>query len=349
MTISGPPTITKKLFDFAAIGTHRQPIPIHGPYHAAHLHRGKDIKTVLGTSNSRVSSVLKQYSVRLPVMSTSTGKWFDSKMTTTEILTAISNDILNVPHRFYAVLNGCTKAVTAANIPKCRIIACGPTTAEATLAAALRSETQADVVLAQDELRSSSTLRLNQTPRTGKKQKLAIVGMAGRFPNAADHEKFWDLLYAGLDVHREVSILHAVLHSIANIVQIPSDRFDVKKHYDPSGKIRNTSHTPYGCFIEDPGHFDPRFFNMSPREANQTDPMHRLGLTSAYEALEMAGYVPNRTPATKLERIGTFYGQTSDDWREINAAQNIDTYFITGGVRAFAPVSIHYVMFSRRF
>ena len=67
--------------------------------------------------------------------------------------------------------------------------------------------------------------------------------------------------------------------------------------------------------------------------------MHRLGLTSAYEALEMAGYVPNRTPATNLDRIGTFYGQTSDDWREINAAQDIDTYFITGGVRAFAPVS----------
>ena len=78
---------------------------------------------------------------------------------------------------------------------------------------------------------------------------------------------------------------------------------------------------------------------MSPREATQTDPMHRLGLASAYEALEMAGYVPNRTPSTKLERIGTFYGQTSDDWREINAAQDIDTYFITGGVRAFAPVS----------
>lgn len=79
---------------------------------------------------------------------------------------------------------------------------------------------------------------------------------------------------------------------------------------------------------------------MSPREATQTDPMHRLGLTSAYEALEMAGYVPNRTPSMRLNRIGTFYGQTSDDWREINAAQDVDTYFITGGVRAFAPVGL---------
>ena len=223
MTISGPPTITKKLFDFAAIGTHRQPVPIQAPYHAAHLHRGADIKALLGTSNNRVSSVLNQSSLRLPVMSTSTGKWFDNKMTTTEALTEIINDILNEPLRFYAVLNGCTKAVTAANIPKCRIIACGPTTAEATLAAALRSETNAEVVLAQDESRSSSTLRLNQSPRTSKKQKLAIVGMAGRFPNAADHEKFWDLLFAGLDVHREVSILHATLCA-AKLIQYRSPR-----------------------------------------------------------------------------------------------------------------------------
>ena len=77
---------------------------------------------------------------------------------------------------------------------------------------------------------------------------------------------------------------------------------------------------------------------MSPREAAQTDPMQRLALLTAFEALEMSGYVPNRTPSTHLDRIGTFYGQTSDDWREINEAQDIDTYFITGGVRAFGPV-----------
>jgi acyl transferase domain-containing protein len=81
---------------------------------------------------------------------------------------------------------------------------------------------------------------------------------------------------------------------------------------------------------------------MSPREAAQTDPMQRLALVTAYEALEMSGYQPNRTPSTRAHRIGTFYGQTSDDWREINAAQNIDTYFITGGVRAFAPGRINY-------
>lgn len=118
------------------------------------------------------------------------------------------------------------------------------------------------------------------------------------------------------------------------------DRFDAEKHVDPTGKAKNTSWTPYGCFIERPGEFDPRFFNMSPREALQTDPMQRLALVTAYEALEMSGYVPGRTRSTALDRVGTFYGQTSDDYRDVNSAQDIGTYFITGGIRAFGPVSV---------
>jgi hypothetical protein len=45
----------------------------------------------------------------------------------------------------------------------------------------------------------------------------------------------------------------------------------------------------------------------------------------------MAGLVPNRTPSTRSDRIGVFFGVTSDDWREVNSGQNIDTYFIPGG------------------
>ena len=70
--------------------------------------------------------------------------------------------------------------------------------------------------------------------------------------------------------------------------------------------------------------------------------MHRLALVTAYEALEMSGYAPNRTPSTTLERIGTYFGQASDDWRELNAAQNIGTHAVPGGERAFANGRINY-------
>lgn len=304
-------------------------IAVHGPYHASHLHSEVDVEKILKSSDPRAVRFLDQYKTRLPVQSTSSGSWFDINTGAGKLLTAAVRDILNEPLRMGQVLSSCVDAVTSLKCLKTRIISCGPTELESTFVATLKSKTTSTIVV-DDASGETSTIPLGQSTATPKRPKIAIVGMAGRFPNAADHEKFWSLLEAGLDVHKK----------------IPKDRFDAEKHYDPAGKIRNTSHTPFGCFIDEPGLFDPLFFNMSPREALQTDPMHRLGLASAYEALEMAGYVPNRTPSTKLDRIGTFYGQTSDDWREINAAQDVDTYFITGGVRAWQGRINYYFKFS---
>ena len=211
---------------------------------------------------------------------------------------------------------------------KCHIHAIGPAELADNLFATIKSI--GGVEVSKDDHKSWLANRPSNPPGIYKypSSDIAIVGMSGRFPDAADHEKFWELLEKGLDVHREV----------------PPDRYNVRTHTDPTSKKKNTSHTPYGNFIENPGLFDARFFNMSPREANQTDPMQRLELVTAYEAMEMAGIVPGRTDSTKHDRIGTFYGMTSDDWREINAAQDIDTYFISGGVRAFGAGRINYLM-----
>jgi acyl transferase domain-containing protein len=189
------------------------------------------------------------------------------------------------------------------------------------------SSTQCEVAL-QDLATGFTTVA--QASGKFSNSKIAICGMSGRFPgnvgDAVGTEALWKILEEGLDVHKV----------------IPPDRFNVETHYDPTGKKLNTSHTQYGCFIEKPGLFDARYFSMSPREAAQTDPMHRLALVTAAEALEMSGFVPNRTPSSHVSRVGTFYGQTSDDWREVNIAQKIDTYFIPAGVRAFAPGRINY-------
>lgn len=63
---------------------------------------------------------------------------------------------------------------------------------------------------------------------------------------------------------------------------------------------------------------------------------------ATYEALEMAGYYPDGTRSTNRRRIGTYFGQTLDDWREHNAAQDIDMYYVTGGIRAFGPGRVNY-------
>ncbi|KAK5628580.1 hypothetical protein RRF57_004295 [Xylaria bambusicola] len=325
IAISGLPSTLDSLFSKGLFES-RTAIPVYGPYHAPHLHGAVDIDQLLHLNDERISSVLAGSQPLSGVMSCVTGRNFP-ETDTKSLLKAVVHEILNEPLYFHRALNGSINEARHFTGSRILVIPCGPTQAASTLANHLRSETKLEVVLRTPPQvsRESSATHIGNHGSSGK-CKLAIVGMAGRFPDSESVQALWDLLEKGIDAHRV----------------IPADRFPVDTHYDPTGKAINTSHTPYGNWIKNPGHFDPRFFNMSPREAYQTDPMQRMALMSAYEALEMSGYVPNRTPSTRLDRIGTFYGQTSDDWREINAAQEVDTYYITGGVRAFGPGRINY-------
>jgi iterative type I PKS product template protein len=322
VTISGPPSTTKRLF---TVENQKElgnlfPLPVFAPYHAPHLYKQADVERILqGTT----AEVLKSSRPLALVHSASKGKCH-AATSTAELMKLAITEILLEPVRWDNLLRECVSEITAAGSTECCILALGMTNLGNSLVSTLKSKCDRLKITLKDWTSWSNNLE-GSKGRT-QNDKIAIIGMAGRFPSAASHEELWELLEKGLDVHREV----------------PPDRFDAKAHCDPSGKGKNKSHTPYGCFIDNPGYFDPRFFNMSPREAAQTDPMGRLALVTAYEALEMSGYVPNRTPSSSLPRIGTFYGQTSDDWREINAAENVDTYFITGGVRAFAPGRINY-------
>ena len=56
----------------------------------------------------------------------------------------------------------------------------------------------------------------------------------------------------------------------------------------------------------------------------------------------MPGYTPYGSPSTAGDRIETFFGQTLDDNREANASQNIEIYYVSGGIRAFGPGRLNY-------
>lgn len=326
VAVSGPPDTLKALFSSGQLAVKPTSIPVYGPYHAAHLHSSADVAKILHLTDGSVRDVFHNTKPRSPIMSCKTGDWME-ETDTIALFTRVVYEILNDTLVFHKFLDAGVEVAGKSKGKTIIIMPFGPTQNAATLANLLKTKTQNEVILRNPPQISHESIASTIGNHGSKGRcKLAIVGMAGRFPDAASHEKLWELLERGLDVHRVV----------------PADRFPVATHVDPTGKAINTSHTPYGCWIERPGYFDPRFFNMSPREAFQTDPMQRMALTTAYEALEMSGYVPNRTASTKLDRIGTFYGQTSDDWREINAAQEVDTYFITGGVRAFGPGRINY-------
>ena len=328
VTVSGPPSRLKHLFlgsDFFRECRFVN-LPVYGGLcHAKHIYSQNDVQAVVRTSsmdylNSELTPVI-------PVYSTSTGLPYPAK-SARDLFESIIAELMTQAIQWDKVIEGVIDQVKRTAASEFQIHVFRTSLPVHDLLATTRSELE-NVQTSTEELIPwiSKTVENDRTPRSTAQSKLAIVGMACRMPGGAtDTDKFWDILEQGLDVHKK----------------IPADRFDVDTHYDPTGKRMNTSMTPYGCFIDEPGLFDAPFFNMSPREAQQTDPMQRLALVTAYEALERAGYVANRTAATNLHRIGTFYGQASDDYREVNSNQEISTYFIPGGCRAFGPGRINY-------
>ncbi|KAK2800875.1 fusarubin cluster-polyketide synthase [Onygenales sp. PD_10] len=320
ITVSGPPKSLAEFVDSNAFtGLRFKDIPIYGPYHAPHLYSEADVNDIIG---ELACGVAGKYRERLPLFAATTIPVEERDFT--NLLTVAVRQILLHPIRWASVLDELQACLRSINPTTFSVIPIG-TTADQLIYTALK-QTPLRSLIPPTPIPSKLVPCADVSSFGPKKQKLAIIGMSGRFPGAKDNEAFWDLLYQGLDVHKPVPALH----------------WDAKTHVDPTGDRKNTSQVPYGCWLDDPAVFDARFFNISPREAPQIDPAQRLALMTAYEAIEQAGIVPDATPSTRRDRVGVFYGVTSNDWMETNSAQNIDTYFIPGGNRAFIPGRINY-------
>ncbi len=125
---------------------------------------------------------------------------------------------------------------------------------------------------------------VTSTPDVGKSQTigadgmvrepLAIIGIGCHFPGGATSpEAFWELLSSGIDATRD----------------IPDDRWDVRKFYDPDPQKPGKMYTSHGGYLERIDQFDAHFFGIAPREAMWLDPQQRLLLQVSWEALEDAG------------------------------------------------------------
>ena len=339
-TICGPPSVLEKVRKIPEFSRCKIiSIPIRVPAHASALFTSNDVGWIL---KNTLAASWASYSSSIPMVSSATGKLIWAGNLRSLLQTALL-EILTEPMRWDKInreLPNILRASGASHI----LLKPVATTSEAIVQSALKesfqksgdsdgfqsflswpsmdepSSTSVDIVYPEDETKpQGASGRHDQS-------KIAIIGMSGRFPEADDPEQFWDLLRRGLDVVKEV----------------PPKRWDVKTHIDSSCKRKNTGATPWGCWLETAGLFDPRFFGISPKEAPQLDPGQRVALLTTYEALEMAGVVPGTTPSTQHDRFGVFHGVTSNDWMETNSAQNIDTYFIVGGNRAFMPGRINF-------
>ena len=127
------------------------------------------------------------------------------------------------------------------------------------------------------------------SPATSTRNDIAIVGLGGRYPQAGTLREFWRNLQAGRDC----------------ITEIPMERWDHGRYYDPNPDRLGTSYSKWGGFIADVDKFDPLFFNISPKEAALIDPQERLFLETAWETIEDAGYTKESISG---RRVGVFVG-----------------------------------------
>ncbi|KAL4764786.1 type I polyketide synthase [Aspergillus foveolatus] len=326
VSVSGPPSRMKACFSSSHLLRYSKSfaLPVYdGLCHASHLYNEDSINTVI---NSAESVIPVSRPVQLSLHSSNTGQPFPAA-TAHELFQAIGKELLTGTIYLDNIIDGIIKRIGEFNPSHLQVETFRTSIVFKSVRAALEGEFSDLEIKITDLIPWAFRDYGPRLPRSFAHSKLAVVGMACRMPGGGnDTELFWEILEQGRDVHTTV----------------PADRFDLSTHYDPSGKTDNAATTPYGNFVDKPGLFDAGFFNMSPKEAEQTDPMQRLALVTAYEALEMAGLVPGRTASSNPKRIGTYYGQASDDWRELNASQNIGTYAVTGGVRAFGNGRINY-------
>ncbi|MFI2437079.1 SDR family NAD(P)-dependent oxidoreductase [Streptomyces sp. NPDC018693] len=120
--------------------------------------------------------------------------------------------------------------------------------------------------------------------------RIAVVGMSGRFPGAPDVDALWRLLMDGGDAIRPV----------------PADRWDSTAVLDPEREIQAV-----GGFLDDVDRFDAAFFGVSPREAAAIDPQQRLMLEEAWRAFEDAGQRVSDLAGT---RTGVYVGASWHDY-----------------------------------
>ena len=142
---------------------------------------------------------------------------------------------------------------------------------------------------------AAATVAAAAGPQAG--ERVAIVGMACRFPGGADVEAFWDLLRSGGD---------AVTPGRPDGLFVDAETEAARS---------------FGGYLEGMDRFDAEFFRIAPVEAELLDPQQRLLLETSWAALEDAGMDPG---GLRGSRTGVYGGLCGSDYQELVTALRDD-------------------------
>lgn len=131
---------------------------------------------------------------------------------------------------------------------------------------------------------------------------IAIIGMAGRFPQAPTLQQFWENLFQGKEA-----------------ISFFSEQ-ELEQAGFPLELLRHPNYVKARGVLENADLFDAGFFGYSPREAETTDPQIRLFLECAWEVLESAGWNPEKFPGM----IGVYAGMSFSSYVWQLAGEGVD-------------------------
>ncbi len=158
-------------------------------------------------------------------------------------------------------------------------------------------------------------------------ESIAIVGMSGRFPGAADVDEFWQNLQAGKE----------------SIEMLSDD--ELRSQGIPDSVLAKPNYVKARSAVDGMELFDASFFGFNPNEARILDPQHRLFLECAWAALENAGYDVETYPGT----VGVFGCASSSNYFLYNLFPNREVRDLVGAFqlaigndREFLPTRVSY-------
>lgn len=276
-----------------------------GLYSSALVYGETEIQEIMGTEGDNIKPALPPC---WPLLSPVDGRVISASRTS-EVVKQSVETMLQQPIRWNALLESAVNSASELKDFDGRLLISGSAAAAnafaITLASAVKTRTEME----------SLTSWCNKAIRSrlagsDNKSKIAVVGMSLRLSPDPNAEELWEDTDEGYETDNT------------------EKRNGVEVNPSTAKTGLRFNHGPFGFCVTDLELLDSR-----------------LAIITAYEALEMSGFVPNRTPSTQLDRVGSFYSQTSDDWQGMNTT---DAKLGQGPTRprAFTPGRVsHYFNF----
>ncbi len=154
----------------------------------------------------------------------------------------------------------------------------------------------------------------NQKLEHGRREPIAIVGAACRYPGGVDSfDALWRFLRDGRD----------------GVTRMTDQRWPMARYYSDDPHQPGTIYSDAMGLIDGIDRFDAALFGLKAEETRHIDPQHRLLMELAWETIEDAGYAVESLTGS---RTGVYVGIMNDDYGQLQGPLESASFYIGSGI-----------------